>query len=137
MVPLYLAQAVDLPAQVGTLAQYGAIGVLLIVFIAISYVLKTDLTTCWKERIADGKAVFDVMQANSVTLQAMTQAMAERTRAQEATARALELSSAAQGALTTEVGRLRDQVGSMSNELRQLRDWIATQRATLPPSGAG
>jgi hypothetical protein len=96
-------------------AKLGGLGTLLGITIWVAWQLKTDLVKCFQERIADWKAVGEVLHTATTTVAALTQESAARTRAQENTAMAM-------AALTQEVGRLREQAIEMKSEISRLRN---------------
>lgn len=79
--------------------------VAVIAFLVAGY-LQRQLSTCWKERIEEAKALLEIIHVNTTTISALTASFDARTRAAETTARAQELTAAELASVKAELARL-------------------------------
>jgi hypothetical protein len=93
---------------IADLGKYGLTGTILGIALWALWAYKTDLASCWKERLADWKSMQEIVSQMTVAINSFTTATDARTRAQEAAARAQEAQATTIAALNIEVARLKD-----------------------------
>jgi hypothetical protein len=85
----------------------GGIGYALFLFAVGGVIyLQKQLSTCWKERIDEGKAALEIIHVNTTAMSALTASFDARTRAAEVAARAQEMSAAELATVKQELARL-------------------------------
>lgn len=104
------------------LPQYGLLGLLLAISMAVAAILARELRGCWRERLSDAQRLSEVVQANHVIMMKTNDLSEARTRAQETATRAQEMAAITLVSNTEEIKRLQAACENLRHDVVRLRD---------------